>query len=282
MNRDTIRQIAVWIAVIVTIVFNSIAGSSSALNGQVTGDVANRYLGENLWLPAGYVFAIWGLIYIGFIAYAIFQTLPAQKENPRLRRIGWLFVLSCAANIIWLIFFQYSSNPDPNGAPNTALLIASMVTMLVLLVTLIAIYLTLRAGAPRPGDTATAKWPVSRAERLSVWLLFSIYLGWITVATVANASHVLVASGWTGQPLPALLWLIIMFAVALVLAALMAFTQRDVAYLAVLVWAFVGIAVNYSDLTGVLISSIVAALVVAVLAVLVAARGAWRGKTYAA
>lgn len=271
MNRDTIRQLAVWVAVILMIVVNGLAGSTTALNRQLTGDVANRYLGRNLWLPAGYVFAIWGLIYVGIIAYAIYQSLPAQRENPRLRAIGWPFVVSCAANIIWLFFFQYSSNPDPNGSPNGGLLIASVVAMLVLLVALIVIYLQLRRGNPA----------VSKAERWTVRLPFSIYLGWITVATVANVSHALVALGWTGQPLPALLWLIIMFAVALAVAALMAFTRRDVAYLLVLVWAFVGIAVNYRDMTGVLISAIVAALAVAALTILVAARGAWRGKTYA-
>jgi translocator protein len=269
MNRDVVRQIAVWVAAIATIVVNALA-NALPINNQLTGDIANQYRGQNLWLPAGYVFAIWGLIYLGFIAYAVFQTLPAQRENPRLRRIGWVFVVSCAANIIWLLFFHYNQFP------------LSMVAMVALLLALIVVYLTLRAGAPRPRDRDTSKWPVSRAERLTVWLPFSIYLGWITVATVANAAHVLVDSGWVGQPLPALLWLIIMFAVALVLAALMAFTQRDIAYLAVLVWAFVGIAVNYSSMTGVLISSIVAALLVAVLAVLITARGAWQGKTYPA
>jgi hypothetical protein len=287
-NRDLIRQIAVWVAVIVTIAFNGLAGGSTALNGQLTGDVANRYLGKNLWLPAGYVFSIWGLIYIGFIAYAIFQSLPSQKTNPRLRRIGWPFVLSCAANILWLIFFQYSSNPDPSQAPNQGLLIASMITMLVLLGALIYIYLALRGGRPRANEFPTAdsqksqESPVSRGERWAVWVPFSIYLGWITVATVANASHVLVASGWLGQPLPAVLWLVIMYAVALVLAVLMTVTQRDVAYLLVLVWAFIGIAVNYSNLTAVLISSIIAALFVAILAILAAARGAWPSKVYAA
>lgn len=271
MNRDTVRQIVVWIAIVVTIAFNGLAGGSTALNGQLTGDVANRYLGQNLWLPAGYVFSIWGLIYIGFIAYGIYQSLPSQRENPRLRAIAWPFVVSCVANILWLIFFQYSSNPDPAIAPNTGLLIASVLAMLTLLVALIVIYLQLRP----------ANVQVPRAERWAVRLVFSIYLGWITVATIANVSHVLVASGWTGSPLPAVLWLIIMYAVALVVAALMAFTQRDVAYLLVLVWAFVGIAVNYSNLTGVLIASIAAALIVAVLAILAAVRGAWPSKAYA-
>ncbi len=270
-TRDTIRQIAVWAAVVATIIVNGLAGSSTALNGQLTGDVANRYLGSNLWLPAGYVFAIWGLIYLGFIAYAVYQSLPSQRVNPRLRAIGAPFIISCLANIVWLFFFQYSSNPDPAGSPNKALLVASVVAMLVLLVCLITIYMRLRGGEPK----------ITNGERWAVRLPFSIYLGWITVATVANISHVLTASGWTGQPLPSLVWLIIMFLVALVVAGLMAFTRRDVAYLLVLVWAFVGIAVNYTEMIGVVISAALAALIVLAFAVLVAARRAWQGRAYA-
>jgi len=257
MNRDTIRQIAVWVSVIATIVVNGLA-NALPINNQMTGDIANQYKGENLWLPAGYVFSIWGLIYLGLIAYAIYQSLPRQRENPRLRRIGWPFVISCLANIIWLLFFHYIQFP------------LSMVAMLALLAALIAIYLLLgRRGSDVPAG-----------ERWAVHLPFSIYLGWITVATVANAAHVFVHAGWKGEPFSGLVWLIIMYLVALVLAALMALLRHDVAYLLVLVWAFAGIAVNYSSMTGVLISSVVAALVVVVLAVLVAARSLWQGKTY--
>ncbi len=283
-TSDTIRQIAVWVAMVATIIVNGLAGSGTALNGQVTGDVANRYGPVslrppqvnpdqiNLWLPAGYVFSIWGLIYVGLIAYAIFQSLPSQRSNPRLRAIGWPFVVSCVANIVWLFFFQYSSNPDPAVSPNKTLLILSFLAMLVLLAALIWIYLALRAGKPA----------ISRGERWAVRIPFSIYLGWITVATIANASHVLVAGGWNALGLPALGWLVIMFVVAVALAALVAFTQRDVAYLLVLVWAFAGIAVNYSYLTGVLVASILAALAVFALIVIVVAQRAWQGKAYTA
>jgi hypothetical protein len=255
---DTIRQIAVWIAALGTIAFNGLA-EALPINNQTSGEIANQYIGQNLWLPAGYVFAIWSLIYVGFIAYAIFQSLPSQRANPRLRAIGWPFVVSSVANCLWLLFFHYD------------LFVLSMVVMLALLAVLIWIYLQLRAGDPK----------ISAGERWTVRLLFSIYLGWITVATVANAAHVLVAGGWTGQPLPSLVWLIIMLIVALVLAWLMAFKRRDVAYLLVLVWAFVGIAVNYSNLPGVAISAALAAVVVLVMAFLVVARKAWQGKAYA-
>jgi hypothetical protein len=257
-TRDTIRQIAVWVAAVLTIVVNGLS-ESIPINGQQSGEIANQFKGQNLWLPAGYVFAIWGLIYVLFLAYAIFQSLPSQRTNPRLRAIGWPFVISCVANMLWLIFFHYN------------LFVLSMVVMVILLLALIWIYLQLRMGKPR----------VSRGERWTVWLLFSVYLGWITVATVANAAHVLVSKGWTGAPLSGVAWLVIMYLVALVIATLMAFTQRDVAYLLVLVWAFAGIAVNYSTLTLVLISSVLAALVVLALALLVGARSAWQGKAYA-
>jgi len=257
MHRDIVRQIAVWVGVIATIIVNGLA-NALPINNQLTGDIANQYKGENLWLPAGYVFSIWGLIYVGLIAYAIYQSLPRQRENPLLRRIGWPFVISCLANIIWLLLFHYNQFP------------LSMVAMLALLAALIAIYLLLRRS----------REDVPAGERWAVRLPFSIYLGWITVATIANAAHVFVHAGWKGEPFGALAWLIIMYLVALVLAALMSLLRRDIAYLLVLVWAFIGIAVNYSNMKGVLISSVVAALVVAVLAMLIAARSLWRGKTY--
>ena len=272
-NRDILRQIAVWIAAVATILVNGLA-NALPINNQQTGDIANQYKGQNLWLPAGYVFAIWGLIYVGFIAYAIFQSLPSQRENPRLRRIGWIFVVSCLANIIWLLFFHYNQ------------FAASMVAMAVLLVCLIAIYLALRAGQPRanefPSATAApaAGWPVSRGERWAVWAPFSIYLGWITVATIANAAHLLVSNGWVGGPLPAAVWLLIMYVVAIALASVVTVTQRDALFLLVLVWAFVGIALNYANLTLVLVFSLLAALIVLILAILAAARGIWPSKAY--
>jgi benzodiazapine receptor len=192
------------------------------------------------------------------IAFAVYQTLPAQTENPRLRRIGWPFVVSCAANAIWLLLFHYNK------------FVLSMVAMVVLLASLISIYLLL----------GRSRNDLSAGERWAVRVPFSIYLGWITVATVANAAHVFVSEGWTGQPLGALPWLIIMYLVALVIAVLMASTRRDIAYLLVLLWAFIGIGVNYSAMAGVLISSIIASLAVAAVTVLIAARSMWQGRAY--
>jgi benzodiazapine receptor len=226
MNRDTLRQIITVIGVVATIAVNGLA-NALPLNGRETGAISDQF--PIYFVPAGYVFSIWGLIYLGLIAFAVYQALPAQRENPRLRSIGWLFVLASAANIAWIFLWHYEVFP------------ATLVVMLVLLASLIAIYLRLGTG----------RTSVSRAETWLVRVPFSIYLGWITVATIANATQLLYFLGWNGGFLSPEAWTVIMLAVAVVVAWLMAITRRDVAYLLVLVWAFIGIANKHASIPAV-------------------------------
>jgi translocator protein len=221
MKRDTLRQIITVIAVLATIVVNALA-NILPFNGQQTGAISDRF--AIYFVPAGYVFSIWGLIYLGLIAYAIFQALPAQRENPRLRSIGGLFALASIANIAWIFLWHYEVFP------------ATLAVMLVLLGSLVAIYLRLGTGLTQ----------VSRAETWMVRIPFSVYLGWITVATVANATQLLYFLGWNGGGIGPEAWTVIMLAVAVVIAWLVALTRRDVAYLLVLVWAFIGIATKHA------------------------------------
>ena len=222
MKRDTLRQVITIVAVVATIVVNALA-NILPFNGQETGAISDRF--AIYFVPAGYVFSIWGLIYLGLIAYAIFQALPAQRENPRLQSIGGLFALASIANIAWVFLWHYE------------VFLATLPVMLILLVSLIAIYLRLGTGRTQVGA----------AERWLVRVPFSIYLGWITVATIANATQLLYFLGWNGGFLSPELWTVIMLAVATAVAWLMAITRRDVAYLLVLIWAFVGIAGKHAD-----------------------------------
>ena len=221
MKRDTLRQIITVIGVVATIAINALA-NIVPFNGQQTGAISDRF--AIYFVPAGYVFSIWGLIYLGLIAFAVYQARPAQRENPRLRRIGGLFALASVANIVWIFLWHYEVFP------------ATLAVMLVLLGSLIAIYLRLGTG----------RSPVSRAETWMVRVPFSVYLGWITVATVANATQLLYFLGWNGGAIGPEVWTVIMLAVAVGLAWLMAITRRDVAYLLVLVWAFIGIATKHA------------------------------------
>lgn len=238
---DYLRQFAVIVATLATIAVNGLA-TGLPLNGQSTGEISDRF--PSLFTPAGYVFSIWGVIYLGLLAYMVFQALPSQRTNARLRAIGWFYVLSGVANSVWIFLWHYNQ------------FALSLVVMLVLLASLILIYQRL------------SPWRVSVAadERWTTHTPFSIYLGWITVATVANAATVLLDSGWNGWLLPPVGWAIAMISIATLIGLLFAMIKRDVAYVAVLVWAFIGIAVKQSATPPVLYTAAVGAIVLVVAA----------------
>jgi hypothetical protein len=224
--KDILRQISVIVSVLATLLVNFLA-NALPINGQTTGQISDRF--NVYFVPAGYVFSIWGLIYIGLIAYTIFQALPAQRANPRLRATGWWIALGGVANSIWIFLWHYNQFP------------LTLIAMLVLLATLIVTYLRLGIG----------RTAVSPSERWAVHLPFSIYLGWITVATVANVTSLLDYLKWGGFGLAPELWMGIVLAAVLVIAVLMNFTRRDVAYAAVILWALAGISVKHAAVAAV-------------------------------
>lgn len=144
--------------------------------------------------------------------------------------------------------------------------------MLTLLLSLIAIYLRLGVG----------RTAVSAAERWLAHAPFSLYLGWISVATIANATDVLYYLGWNGGGLAPEVWAVILLGITVVLGALMAWLRRDVIYLLVLVWALAGIAVKQSAtplVAGTAAVTAGAVGVLAVLSLLSARRGAGKAPT---
>jgi benzodiazapine receptor len=221
MRRDSLRQWVNLLAVMVAIVINGLA-NALPLNGQTTGEISDRF--QVYFVPAGYVFSIWGLIYVGLIAFAVYQALPSQRNNPRLRRIDYLFALSCVANVAWLFFWHYEVFP------------LTLVAMLALLLLLIAIYLRLGIGRAQ----------VSTAEKWLVHVPFSIYLGWITVATIANVTSLLDYLNWSVWGISPEAWTVIMLVAGVGIASAVSLTRGDVAYMLVIVWAFAGIAVKHA------------------------------------
>lgn len=242
MSKDTIRQYANLLSVILALIVNILA-STLPLNGQNTGEISDRF--QVYFVPAGYVFAIWGIIYLGWIAFIIFQFQVSQNESTRLRRLGYLFAISNIANAVWLFCWHYNRFG------------LSVLVMLALLGLLIASYLRLDVN----------RTPVTRAEYWSVDVLFSVYLGWITVATVANVTDWLYLVEWHGIGILAQTWAVIMLVVASLLGLAMALTRRDIGYLSVLVWAFIGIAVKQTPAPMVVLSAWVAAALMLGLAI---------------
>jgi hypothetical protein len=243
MNRPIVRQIVNVIATLIALAVNILA-NALPLNGKNTGAISDQF--KVYFVPAGYVFAIWGVIYIGWIAFAAYQALPSQRDNPRLQRIGYWYALSGIANAAWLFFWHYE------------LFALSLITMLVLLGSLIVIYLRLDIG----------RAAVSGAERWAVDVPFSLYLGWITVATIANATSLLDYLKWDGWGIAPQVWAAIMLGAASAIALTMSLMRRDVAYLLVLVWSFIGIAVKQADTQIVMVAAWVAAGIAAGLVML--------------
>jgi hypothetical protein len=237
VNKNTLRQTTNVLAVIAVLIVNGLA-NTLPLNGLTTGEISDRF--EVYFVPAGYVFSIWGLIYIGLILFAIYQALPRQRDNQRLERVGYLFALSAAANIAWLFLWHYERFPW------------TLIAMVALLLTLILIYLRLDIG--RAAVPSTEKWLVD--------VPFSVYLGWISVATIANVTSLLDFLNWGGWGLSDQTWAVIMLVVGLGLTMMMLLTRGDLAYALVILWAYIGIAIKHAGAPAVAISAWVTAGVV--------------------
>lgn len=219
----------------VTLVTNALA-NALPLNGRTTGEISDGFA-ENLFAPAGYVFSVWGLIYLLLTAFGVYQAIPTGRRSAAVARVGPWFVLSCVANALWLVFWHYGLFP------------ATMAAMVVLLVSLCAVVAGL--GPPRAAPSVADRW--------LVYLPFSVYLGWISVATIANASIFLLDLGWSGAPFSPVVWTLLMLAVAAALGAWMVLGRGDAAFGAVLVWAFAGIAVEQVAVTSVSVGAWAAA-----------------------
>jgi len=184
----------------------------------MTGELSDAF--PSLFTPAGYVFSIWALIYSLLIVFVIFQARPKTKRNLTLIRIGYFFALSCLFNIAWVFAWHYQA------------VVLSHVFMLGILATLIVCY-------ERIHNTKR----LNNTEFFTIKLPFSIYLGWITVATVASTAVVLLELGITGGTFAPIITTLVI-AAATIIGLLVLGNRQDGAYVAVLIWAFAGIAVK--------------------------------------
>ena len=229
------------LSLVLTLVINGLA-NALPINGLTTGEISDGF--PILFVPAGYVFSIWGLIYLALIGFAVFSITPKGKQDERIDAIAWWFVAANLFNTAWILLWHNEEFP------------LTLIAIFGLLVSLVAIYLLLDVG----------KAERTRVEKLLVEAPFSIYLGWATVAVVANVTQVLYSVGWNGGPLSEPVWAVIMLVVAAVLGLLMIFLRKEVAYPLVLTWAFVGIWVKQGQEPLVAVTALVIGVLLAVLA----------------
>ncbi len=253
--KDFWRQLIVILTTAMTLLVNALA-NALPINGLTTGEISNRF--QVYFVPAGYVFSIWGVIYLGLLAYTIVQALPAQRANPRLRAIGWWTVLANLANTAWIFLWHYER------------FVLTLPVMFLLLAALLVIYVRLGVG----------RTTVPRLEIWTVRLPFSIYLGWITVASIANVSAVLDYLQWNQWGFSDGVWMLGILAVVVLLSAAMNFSRRDLAYALVILWALAGIGVKFPQhgivTIGIWVSFGLVALTLA-LALYRQTRGRWIG-----
>lgn len=229
------------VAVVATLIINALS-QILPFNNQTSAQIANSFQ-NNYFLPANYVFSVWSIIYIGMIAFAIYQ---ARSERPAATSLGWWFIVSCICNCLWLFCFHWELFP------------LSMVFMIGLLISLIVMYRRLRA----PGLV------LSNQDRWFIVAPISVYIGWITVATIANATYVLLDANWNGFGIPNETWGAIMIIVGGMIGGAFANINRDPIYAAVIVWAFVGILTRHPEVPAVAGSAAALSILVAVVGVI--------------
>ncbi len=213
MNSSILRILNL-IGLIIVLTMNGLA-NGLPLNGKTTGELSALY--PNYFVPAGFTFSIWGVIYLFLIAFVIFQFTKQSTES--VRKIGLLFLVSCLANGSWIAAWHY----EYVGL--------SLAIMLLLFFSLLFIYLRLNIALEK----------VSAAKKWLLHIPFSLYLGWITVATIANTTALLVDYGWNGWGIAEPTWAGIMILVAGAIGAFVVRSRQDVFFGLVLLWAFFGI-----------------------------------------
>jgi len=186
------------------------------LNGISTAKISDQF--PVYFVPSGYVFSIWGVIYITQI-FALFKLFKNSKQyNELINKVFLIYFISNVANGMWLVTWHYGS------------FYIGVFIMILLLLTLIYIYLQIKKLFP---------------TNKSLTVAFGIYLGWISVATIANITDVLYLLRFTGFGIPEQIWSAVLILIASILGFLMIKLNKEYAYACVIIWATIGIAVKF-------------------------------------
>ncbi|MGY6528345.1 MAG: tryptophan-rich sensory protein [Cyanobacterium sp.] len=245
VNQDRLRQWVNFIAIVAAFAIN-IWANIAPREELTIGEISTTFFPNVLIIPANYAFAIWGLIYVGLISLAIYQVLPTQSKNPRLRQMGYYLAISSLSQIIWIFLFQ------------SQLFALSVMAMVGILIPLILLYL--RLGINLTNLPFLPRWLVN--------FPISIYFAWISVATIINIASALEIAGWSGWGISPELWTVIMMIISTIIAMVIIWQRRDSIYGGVFVWAFVAIALRQGqNPTLAIIAGVLAGLLVLIISI---------------
>ncbi|WP_373548255.1 hypothetical protein [Haliscomenobacter sp.] len=208
------------------------------LNNKTTQELSDQY--PNLFTPAGLTFSIWSLIYLLLLFFSVWQIWPLRSAQRRLDRnraidaLGWRFVFVSFLNMAWLFCWHYE------------FVSASIVVMFLMLFQLI-----------RVNRQAFYILPHTQDYRNFLQIPFGLYLGWISVASIANVTAWLKGAQWDGGGLSEKLWTVMMILVAIALSLGMLFVRRNIPYALAVTWALFGISLKHQELFNTSLSTII-------------------------
>lgn len=201
-------------------IFINYLSNTGLINNTTIGEVSDGY--RSLFTPAGYTFAIWGIIYLLLFSFAIYQgrsLLVKVKDDSFVLKTGWWFIASCLFNSLWIFAWIYEY---------TGL---SCVFIFLLLISLLKIVMNNRM------ELDDKPFPIISF----VWWPFVIYSGWVTVASIANVSTYLMKIDWNGFGLSDTVWTLIMIAIAISVNLVVTWKRNMREFALVGAWALVGI-----------------------------------------
>lgn len=216
------KIITTWLLFVGVIAVNALA-NILPINGYNTGQISAFY--PNAFVPAGFTFSIWGVIYLLLLSYTIGFTYYSLKRQqyPKafifIELVNTYFLLTCIFNMAWIVAWHYSQ------------IELSVLIMLLFLSTLIQLFL----------KTRTLSLDLNLTQKFILQTPFIVYLGWISVATIANITALLVAYKWTALSIAPIYWSASMILIAIVLALLMVKKFQVVSFTLVVAWALWGI-----------------------------------------
>ncbi|QYB07579.1 tryptophan-rich sensory protein [Rhodococcus sp. USK10] len=198
-RHDGVRVLLVIVSAALAVVGSFIG--SGALVGTPIAQVADGALAADATAvaPGGPAFSIWTLIYAGFLAYAIWQALPAHRADVRQRQVGWWYAAAMVLNAVWITCVQFEQ------------LWLSVLVIIALLAVLVVVF-----------GVLTTERPSGRAEAVVVDGTAYIYLGWVCVAVVANIAATLAAADIDPFGLGPDTWAVLVLALVAVVAGLLA------------------------------------------------------------
>jgi hypothetical protein len=227
-QNNLLFKVSAGLAFLAMVTVNALA-QNLPINGVTPAEISDSY--PNLFAPAGFTFSIWGLIYLLLFGYTLyqfglFQGTDKPVKTKLLEKTRVLFIISSIANIAWIFSWHYDIIP------------LSMIFMVVILICLIIL------------NRDLANEHLTNREKFFIRLPFSIYFGWITVATIANATTLLVSLGWDGFGIPEDVWMVMILLVGTFIGIAAMIKNDNIAYGLVLIWAYIGILLKHTSPAG--------------------------------